>query len=195
MSQTVIAQWERGFRAWAKADRYGIRRDHLQRLELPDSPELLLEGTIRAVRACSIYFRTDTGDDERFGRFLAFQQYNPGNATDTRYAFTFDLYGKAFARVLVKTKVQTLDLADLYGHAWVDYKVVGYSRFWISHADWSDLSGEELRQLEDEVTRDLRFDYSDDELDFSFDDSLAENYLSVVVQDVHDSEEEDDDQD
>src|SRR3954464_3426912 len=91
MSQRAIERWERDFRAAAKADKYAVLRDHLQRLELPDSPELLLEGTIRAVRACSHYSALDHQDDEQFDQFLEMQRYNPADATDARYAFTFDL--------------------------------------------------------------------------------------------------------
>ena len=46
---------------------------------------------------------------------LRTSQYNPAEATGACYVFTFDLCGKAFARILVETKVGTLDLADLYG--------------------------------------------------------------------------------
>ncbi len=193
MSQRAIDRWEREFRAAAKADKHAILRDNLRRLELPDSPELLLEGTIHVVRACSHYYALDHGDDEQFDRFLDKQPYNPGDSTYARYAFTFDLW-KAFGRVLVEAKVQTLDLADLYGNPWLDYEVVGYHRFWISRTNWCELTTEELRQLENEVTSDLRFDYSEDELDFWFDDSLDKTYLLVAVQDAHESQEEADDQ-
>lgn len=195
MPQRAIHGWERSFRTAARADKYAILRDHLRRLDLPDSPELLLEGTIRAVRALSHYSALDHQDDKQFNRFLEMQQYNPAYATDARFAFTFDLYGKAFARMLVEAKLQTLDLADLYGNPWSEYEIVGYERLWISHADWSELTSEELRQLEDEVTGDLRFDYPEDELAFWFHNSSDKTHLLVVFEDVHDSEEEDDDHD
>ena len=98
--------------------------------------------------------------------------------------------GKPSAGVLVETKVQTLDLADLYGSPWSDYEVVGFHYLWISHPDWTNLTNEELQQLEDEVTNDLRFDYAEDELDLWFDESLDETYLFVTVQDVYESQDE-----
>jgi hypothetical protein len=183
-SQRAIDRWERSFRVAARADKYAILRDHLRRLDLPDLPESLLEGTVCVVRACSRYSALDQQPDEQFERFLEMQRYDPSDATAARYAFTFDLHGKAFARVLAESKMQALDLADLYGNPWSDYKVVGYHRLWISRTDWSDLTRKELRQLAKEVTGDLRFDYSEDELAFWFDDCLDNTYLLVAVQDV-----------
>jgi hypothetical protein len=187
--QSAISKWERRFRAAARANKYAVLRDHLRRLDLPDAPDLLLEGTILVVRALSPYAELDQKGDDEVERFLEMQQYNPAEATDARYAFTFDLHGKAFARVLVETKVGPLDLADLYGNPWWEHEVVGYHHLWVSRADWSKLKRKERRQLEAEVESDLRFDYGEDELDFWFDNSLDETYLFVTIQDVHESEE------
>ncbi len=201
MSEELLDRWEQDFRTAARADDCAMFREHLERLSpqehlgqllRADEPQLMLEATIRIVRMCSAYATVDDRAEE-FGRFLNMQKYNPSEATDARYVFTFDLWGKAFARVLVETKVQTLDLADLYGSPWSDYEVVGFHHLWISHPDWTNLTKDELLHLEDEVTNDLRFDYAEDELDFWFDDSLDENYLFVTVQDVYESEDESDD--
>ncbi len=201
MSEELLDQWEQDFRAAARDDDCAMFREHLERLSpqehlgrplRPDEPQLMLEATISVVRMCSAYATVDDRAEE-FGQFLNRQKYNLDEATDARYVFTFDLCGKALARVLVETDVQTLDLADLYGSPWSDYEVVGFHYLWISHPDWTNLTNEEFRQLEDEVTNDLRFDYAEDELDFWFDDSLDETYLFVTVQDVYESEDESDD--
>jgi hypothetical protein len=198
MSEDPLDQWEQDFRAAARADDCGMFRElltrlapqeNLGRLLQPEEPELMLEGTIRVVRMCFSYATLDNCAGT-FDRFLRMQKYNPGEATDARYLFTFDLWGKAFARVLVDAKVRALDLADLYGSPWPDYEVVGFHYLWISRPDWSKLTESELRQLEDEVTDDLRFDYAEDELDVYFDDSLDEAFLLVVVQDVYESEDD-----
>lgn len=63
---------------------------------------------------------------------------------------------------------------------------------WVSRTDGEDLSGDELAQIETAVTEDLRFDYSDDELDFWFDDSAVEGVLQVTLQDVDGCKDEDD---
>jgi len=169
--------WERKFRAAARSDNYALFRDHMRRLGLPD-PKLMLEGTIRVVQARWVFANLDGWQS---GPFLEMQKYNPSQAIGARYAFTFDLCGKAFARVLVNTEVGTLDvdLADLFCYPWGDYKVVGFWQFWISHLDWTCLTSEELEQLEDHVTDDLLFDYGEDELNFWFDASPDNSFLLV----------------
>lgn len=201
MSKQPLERWERAFRIAARADDCALFREHLERLSpwehlvrpvRPDEPWLMLDATIRLVWMCSVYAAID-GRTKDFGRFLKMQKYNPAEATDARYVFTFDLCGQAFARVLVDEKVRTLDLADLYGNPWWDLKVVGFHHIWISHPDWSNLTNEERGKIEDEVTSDLRFDYPEDELDFWFDDSLDESYQFVTVQDACDMEDDSDD--
>jgi hypothetical protein len=189
MSEDVLDQWERDFRAAAFADGLAIFRDHMRRLDLPGSPELMLEGTIRLVRMCSGYSTLDNCN-EQFHEFLVRQTYDPTKTTEARYAYTFDIFGRAFARVFVETKEQILDLADLYGSPWNDYRVVGFHRLWVSHPDWSCLPKHEVTEIESTITSDLRFDYADDELDFWCDDSLDETYLLVTVQDVYDDDED-----
>ena len=102
MSQIALDQWERSFRAAAKADRYAIRRDHLRRLGLPDAPELLLEGTIVAARTCCLYMEMDSLDSRDFKQLLEMQPYDPADSTNARYPFTFAIGGYIYARVLVE---------------------------------------------------------------------------------------------
>ena len=54
----------------------------------------------------------------------------------------------------------------------------------MSRTDGQNLSRSELTQIQDEVTEDLRFDYSDDELEFWFDDTAVEGILQVNLQDI-----------
>jgi len=79
----------------------------------------------------------------------------------------------------------------LYGHPWWEYQVCGYRCFWVSRPNEEDLSGEELAQLETEGPEDLRFDYSENELGFWFDDSAVEGVLQVTLQDLDVCEDED----
>ena len=188
-------RWQQDFREAAKADRYAILRDHLRRLDLPDNPELLLEGTIHLVQGCLSYAILD---GQPYGGFLGMQKHDPAEAPDAMYAVTFDLCGKAFGRVLAlpivgESAIQRgfgFDLADLYGHSWQCYERVGYNRFWISSIDEDGFTSEERAELELVVTYDLRFDYPEEELDIWFDDSATEGSLLVTVQDRDDSEEE-----
>jgi hypothetical protein len=183
MNEDILDQWERDFRASALADDYTVFRDHLRRLDLPDNPLLMLEGTILFVRMCSAYAVVDERDD-KFDAFLAMQTYDPTKSIKARYAYTFDIFGKAFGRLYIDTKAGTLDLADLYGSPWNDYEVVGFHRLWISHPDWSPLTGLEWTELESVVSDDLRFDYTEDEIEFWFPYSPDETYLCVIVEDV-----------
>ena len=177
--------WELKFRAAAKADKYVMLRDHLRRFGFPERPKLLLEGTVQVVRACCAYAAID---QRSFSEFLMVQQYDPSAVADAKYLFTFDIYGKAFGRVLVRQRDFTgrhyiLDLADLYGQPWKDYKRCGYSSLWIIRSDGRRLGRKELRTLEQQVTYDLRFDYSEAELDFWFDDLTVEGTMRVDLLD------------
>lgn len=183
MVQSNLQRWEREFRKAAAADEYDLLGDHLCKLELPESPELLLEGTINLIYACAAYASLD---GQSFAAFLKMQRYDPRDSVDARYTFTFDLFGKAYGRVLFSKKVGILDLADLYNHPWDAYKVCGYRSISIARIDGEDLAARELARLEKEVTYDLRFDYSEDELEIWFDDQSVEGVLQVFVQDCDD---------
>jgi len=189
MSEKKLKRWERSFRKPAESDDYAVLCDHLHRLDLPDEPEMLLHGTIVLVQACCAYATLD--GQRSLDGFLQLQSYFPGEAPGAKYAFTFDLCGKGLARVLLPAKVGVLDLADLYGHPWWEYERCGYSRLWISRTDGKDLTEDELLQIQDEVIDDLRFDYSEDELDFWFNDSAVQGALLIELQDVEHFDDED----
>ena len=180
MSNVDLKRWISKFRKDARTDQYTLFRKHLRDLALPDDPELLTEGTIQVVIASAAYASLD---GQSFAAFLNMQRYDPAEAIDAKYAFTFDLCGKASARILVPTKAIIPDLADLYGHPWEDYKVCGYHAIYISRIDGKKLVSSELARLEKEVTEDLRYDYSADELNLWFDNESVDGVLKVFVQD------------
>src|SRR5450759_3661203 len=180
MTYANLQRWEREFRKAAEADEYTLLREHLCRLELPEDPALLLEGTIQVVIACEAYASID---GQSFAAFLKMQTYDASEAVDAMYGFTFGLCGKAFGRVLVPTKAAIPDLADLFNHPWQDYKVCGYHSVFISRIDGRKLGSRELARLEQEVTYDLRYDYGEDDVDFWFDDATIAGMLLITVQD------------
>jgi len=188
MAINSLKRWEREFKKAARADNLELFRNHLAKLGLPDKPELLLQGTISVVVACCVYYQMDGRSCDGF---LDMQKYDPSDAEDARYMFTFDLFGKAFGRILVSGKPTDYDLADLYGHGYSEYKLCGYSCLWISRTDGKDLLAEEIEKFEEDVTEDLRYDYDEDELGFWFDDSLYKGVLYVYLYDVFDLEDED----
>jgi len=183
MAQSALRKWAKDFQAAAKADNYEILHEHLRILDLPDSPELLLDGTTQVLAACSAYYTIDSHAD-RFAAFLKMQRYDPTLAVGAKYVFTFDLFGKGYARILSGPTMREIDLADLYGHPWNAYERVGYHQLYISRIDWKPLTENQLRKLEKEVTDDLRFDFSDDELDFWFAESPDRRYLLLSLQDA-----------
>jgi len=182
-----LHMWERDFCSAAKNDQHDIFRDHLRLLELPSKPFSMLKATIFMVYAMAAYYKIDgrPGED-----FLAMQTYNPAKSPNVPYMVSFDFNGHACARLLVDHELKSIDLADLYNHPWHPWKTVGYSQIWISHRDWTDLRKKEMKALEKLVTEDLMFDYSEDELDFWFNDSNAK-YLYVNVQDHYELDDED----
>lgn len=180
MAYSSLKRWMHKFRKDAEADKYALFRDHLRKLGLPDKPELLLEGTIEVITACEAYAGID---GQSFSAFLKMQSYDPADAANAKYAFTLDLCGKAFGRVLLETKGAIPDLADLYNHPWQDYKVCGYHSVYISRLDGRKLGRRELARLEKEMIYDLRYDYSEADVDLWFDDQTIERVLIVGVQD------------
>ena len=98
MSAEILRKWEREFRRAALSDGLANLRDHLRRLDLPDSPSLLLEGTIHVMRMCFVWAALD-GRTKHFDEFLAMQTYDPTRATGARFTATFDIFGRAFARI------------------------------------------------------------------------------------------------
>lgn len=180
MAYNNLQRWVREYRKAAEADDYKLFKSELNRLALPEVPELMLEGTINVIIACQAYAALD---NQSFGAFLKMQRYDPAEAVDAQYVFTFDLCGKAYGRVLFSDKVGILDLADLYGHPWEDYKVCGYHAIYISRVDGRYLGKRELARLEKEVNDDLYFDYGEDELDCWFDDLSIDGTLLVTLQD------------
>jgi hypothetical protein len=140
--------WEKNFHIAAMTDNYSVFREHLLRLEAEevcDDPKLLLEGAIELVSACLAYAAMDHHIDQ----FLKMQRYDPAEARGAAYVLTFDLQGAATAaRIFVDAELKNkIDLADIYGHPWMPYRMVGHSRVWITHLNWSQLSEEELALL------------------------------------------------
>jgi hypothetical protein len=188
----ALSEWEKTFRAEAGADNYSLFTLILKKLELPEDPTLMLEGTIVFVNMCVAYMEID---GRPYSEFLKQQTYDPKKSNDVLYQLTFDLHRRAYARVVLPLSLLPIDLADLYGALWNDFKAVGYCDFWISRIDETSLSQEEIANLEVAVHDDLRFDYCEDELSFWFDPDTHAGVLKVSVQDVYDDEDDDKDDD
>ncbi len=182
MPELNIIDWQLKFEADAAADDYAIFREHLRSLGLPEEPTSMVKSTILMVQACAAYAELD---GQSLDRFLRMQTYDPSRSEKGGYIFTFDVHGRTFARLLVDPAISIVDLADLYGHPWMDHQVAGYNRLWISRTDGADLTKTEMRSIEREVAQDLRFHYGEDDVEIMFNESLSPRYLFVYVQDRH----------
>ncbi len=183
----AVNKWQREFRAAAAAGGIESIREHLARLHLPCEPALLVEGTIAVVNAVLAYRMLDNPNAvDEVQPFLRMQRCEPGGGPGGLLACTLDLNGRAAARIMVEDLTRDIDLADLYGHPWDDYRVVGFSRLWIARADYGELSWKELRALEAAVERDFGFDDEED-VSLGFEDDPDSRFLLCHVQDVFES--------
>ncbi len=184
-TEVALTEWEGRFRTEAQADDFQLLSRHLRSLELSDEPALLLEGTILLVQMSAAYLAMD---GQQVANFLAQQKYDATQVPGSPYQVTFDIHGRAYARVNLPASLRPIDLADLYETPWSAYERVGYSDFWISRVDGIALSSQEVANFEKTVEGDLRFDYGEDEVTFWFDPDRIGGVLNVVVQDVYESE-------
>jgi len=183
--ELALSAWEETFRAAATADNYQIFKSHLRALDLPDEPALMLDGTILFAQMSVAYLSMD---GQQVTEFLAQQRYDPSQVNGAPYMVTFDIHGKAYARINLPATLRPLDLADLYGTPWNTYERVGYSDFWISRVDGKALGAQEMADFEKVVESDLLFDYDESEITFWFDPDSQEGTLKVTVQDVYESD-------
>lgn len=183
----ALAEWEQSFRDAAEADDCAAFEELLSSLDLPGDPDMVLDGTVLFVQRCVAYM---TLDGQQVMDFLAQQHYDPRKAVDAPYRVTFDLQGKAYPCVTLPASLRPVDLADLYGAPWNEYRVVGFCDFWIARADGVALSAKEIAGFDEAVEYDLRFDYGEDEVSFWSNPDTHDGRLKFTVQDVYDFEED-----
>ena len=179
---SALRQWEKTFRAEAEADHYACFHRLLEQVELDDySPGQVLDGTIELVRASLAYM---SGlDGQPFMPFLSVQQYNPPPGTLDPYAFFFEIHQTGAGRLFVNSTFNNVDLADLYGHPFAKYHRVGFSHLWILRSDYAALAPSECAQIERHVLDDLRYDYTEEEMDVSIESDWP-NRLLVQIDDL-----------
>jgi len=181
MPKNTFSRWANRFRRDAVKDNMELARDHLQRVGLPDEPEKLIDGTVMFMIACCAYLQIDgrSMDD-----LLALQAYHPDLDADSYYSFTFNLFDKAFGRVIAPRDIKYIDLADLNDYPWNDFKMCGYYDFRVARLDYKALSEPEIEEIENAITDDIRFDYSEEEVELLFDRDTVPGVLVVYVMDI-----------
>lgn len=177
MTDCILQRWTERFLKAAEADDFAVFRKHLQRLGAPGTPRDAALATTYMLSMYSGFVALD-GARSGFRRLLAKQTYDPRRATGVRYAATFGICHFASVRILIED-VAEIDLDDLNGVMWNQYKVAGYSTLWLSRVDGHPLGRRELDRLEAAVENDFRFDNSEDELALTF--FPESHYLKVDV--------------
>ena len=195
MSEDLIKDWIKRFRSDSVSDGLHLLDDHMSRLSeavgVPQGIPTLGEGTVQVVVACYAYLGLDHCDRSRTKRFLDLQRYSLWKQNGDGYIFTFDLHSKAYGSIRVEDSSRLggyVDLAALYGHPWWEYERVGYDKLYITRLDWAEFTGPELELIESQVTEDIRWDYSEDELDMLTEISDEGNCFTVNLQGRYDED-------
>ncbi len=181
MPKNTFSRWANRFRRDAVKDNMALLRDHLQRIGLPDEPEKLVDGTIMFMTACCAYLQID---GRSMDEVLDIQAYRPDLDADSYYSLTFNLFDKAFGRVIAPRDFKCLDLADLHDFPWNDFKMCGYYDFRVARLDNKALSDPEIEEIENAITDDIRFDYSVEEVELLFDRDAVPGVLVAYVMDI-----------
>jgi hypothetical protein len=181
MPKNAFSRWANRFRRDAVKDNMALLRDHLQLIGLPDEPEKLVDGTIMFMTACCAYLQID---GRSMDEVLDIQAYRPDLDADSYYSLTFNLFDRAFGRVIAPRDFKCLDLADLHDFPWNDFKMCGYYDFRVARLDNEALSDPEIEEIENAITDDIRFDYSEEEVELLFDRDAVPGVLVVYVMDI-----------
>jgi len=176
-TRAQLQSWEREFRADFQRDGGARFKPLIQRFGLRTDAQDMLEGTVDFVTACVAFASMDGVD---IGALLADQRYDD-QASAATYALTFDLCRRGSARLLVRPDMKSIDLADLYEFPWERLRLAGYTDFWVSRVDGRDLSMEEIEELDQVVSRDIWFDYGEDDVSIVFDPDTYEGALAITV--------------
>lgn len=187
MTKNAFSRWANRFRREAMRDNMELARNHLQRIGLPDEPEKLVDGTIMFMTACCAYLQID---GRSMGEILGTQAYRPDLDADSYYSLTFNLFDRAFGRVIAPRDFKCLDLADLHDFPWDDFRRCGYYDFRVARLDNKALSNLEIEEIENAITNDIRFDYSEEEVAIIFDRDAVPGVLVVYLVDIMQDNEE-----
>lgn len=176
-AEALLQSWEQEFRDGFARDGGARFEPLLKRFGIRTGAQEMLEGTVDFVTACVAFASMD---GVAIGTLLADQRYDAQTSAAT-YALTFDLFGRSSARLLVRPEMKSIDLADLYEYPWERIRMAGYGDFWVSRLDGEDLSMEEIEALDRVVSRDIWFDYGEDEVSIIFDPDTYTGALAITV--------------
>jgi hypothetical protein len=160
----AFQKWMRGFSAAAVKDNYAELLRPLEHLELECSGEDALASTISLVLAVVVFCQMDGRDCETF---LKQQHYQLDADDETEYCLIFDLTGlkgSYFGRILTDINFTSIDLEDLFNYPWPMSETAGFTEVYITRLDGKRIGKRELKRLYEQVTSDMYYGYSEDEL-------------------------------
>jgi hypothetical protein len=157
-------KWKRDFAAAAKADNYAEFQRTIEHLGLDCTPKGMMRNTILLVSTSIIYRQMDGIKCESF---LEQQHYNSTWEGKNEYRLTFDLGDGMFGRLMGDQRLYYVDLADLFGHCWMEIERAGFDSVYITRLDGRTINKVELKRLDELVRDDFYFDYGRDEVQVS----------------------------
>lgn len=180
MSLSKLKQWTATFIKAAEADAFHGVETHLCRLGAPASGRAMAEATALMLAHLDGCYTVEHKRRD-FRSLLSKQTYDPKRAEGARYVVTFDIFGRASARLLVD-ELAELDLASLNWTEWLRYERIGYSRLWISRIDGRPLGKREVVRLSNAVQADFDVDYTDEEVQVTY--FPSDYWLEVLVEEL-----------
>lgn len=183
MQTNLFQRWKHQFCRDAAEDEMALFSAHMRKHDLPDEPESLLKGTIMVVSACCAYLNID---GRPLKDFLAMQTYHPINKESVIYTLTFNLFDRAYARILTSKDLMGVDIADLHHHPWNEFESCGFTEFIVSRTDGNALSKEEIDHIDQLIEDDLRYDFTEEEVGLGVDAYRLEGSIVIDVYDQKD---------
>ena len=160
----AFQKWMREFTAAAVKDNYAELLRPIKHLKLECSAKDALASTISLVLAVVVYCEMDGRNCETF---LKQQHYQLDANDEIEYCLVFDLTGLTgsyFGRILTDINFTSVDLEDLFNHSWPMSDTAGFTEVYITRLDGKRIGKRELGRLYKQVTSDLYYGYSEDEL-------------------------------
>jgi hypothetical protein len=160
----AFQKWMREFTAAAVKDNYAELLRPIKHLKLECSATDVLTSTISLVLAVVAYCQMDGRDCEAF---LKQQHYRLDSDDETEYCLIFDLTGlkgSYFGRILTDINFTSIDLEDLFNHVWPMSDTAGFTEVYTSRLDGKRIGKRELGRLYKQVTSDMYYGYSEEEL-------------------------------
>ena len=153
--------WKRDFAVAAVEDNYAELQRLVKHLGVECSPEHMIACSALLVRAVMGYRQMDGQDS---GSFLQRQHYRPGGEDGNFYCLILEIGKSSFGRILADVELADVDFEDLFNHSWPGLGTAGFTKGYVTRLDGKRIGKRELKQLNERVTSDLYYGYSEEEV-------------------------------